>query len=212
MHYLKRFPYLVALLLGVATNGAAQLKPDSFPRSTCSRDSALSLIQRQIDLSKTIDRDPQRIPLLIRVADLSWPLDQDKARATFSDAFEIATRLFKEKGAPDSKDGGLIVAGIDYRYTVITAIAKRDSAWARKLSQQILKEDDDAAAAKADVEAEKEKGRRDPGAAQTSADLMKIALGVLDTNQDTSVTFARSTLQYPATFYTSSFLFRLSET
>src|ERR1700740_1182615 len=67
------------------------------PQSSCSRDTALSIIQRQIDLGKTIDRDAQRITLTLRAADLMWPADQPKARATFTDAFDVAARLFKEK-------------------------------------------------------------------------------------------------------------------
>ena len=210
MDCLKQILWL-ALLIPITAAAQVQEKPDSAPRSSCSRENALNIIQRQVDLSKTIDSDARRITLLIRVAELSWPHEPDKARAAFSDAFEIATRLFKEKGAPDTNDGRMLVAGVDYRYTVITAIAKRDSEWARKLSQQILKEETDAATAKADVQAEKEKAERNPGAIQTSEDLMKIALGVLDSNQDTSLKFARTTLQYPATMYTALFLFKMSE-
>src|SRR5437764_9946424 len=111
------------------------------PPSSCSRDNALSIIQRQIDLSKTIDQDERRITVLLKAADLTWPLEQDKARATFTDAFDIATRQFKEKGEKDSSDGRSKMQGTDYRYTVITGIAKRDSAWARRLTKQILDEE-----------------------------------------------------------------------
>jgi len=209
MNYLKQL--ILILLLSIVT--AAQEKPDTvIPRSSCSRDNALNIIQRQIDLSKTIDSDAKRIVLLIRIADLSWPHEQHRARATFGDAFDIAVRLFKEKGAPDTKDGRLWVQGIDYRYTVITAIAKRDADWARKLSQQILKEEADAAAAKIEDQAAKEKAEGNPAGAQTSEQLMGIALGVLDANQETAVKFARSTLQYPATLYTSLFLYKLGGT
>ena len=103
MRYLKRFSSLALVIIWLSVIGAAQDKSESTtPRSSCSRDSALTIIQRQVDLSKTIDNDAQRISLLVRAADLSWTHAQDTARATFADAFEIASRLFKEKGAPDT--------------------------------------------------------------------------------------------------------------
>jgi hypothetical protein len=207
---------VAVLLLAIVVLGhsaSAQKKEQLInPQSSCSRDTALSIIQRQIDLSKTIDSEAQRITLTLRAADLMWPADQPKARATFTDAFDVAARLFKEKGAPDTREGRMAVQGIDYRYTVITAIARRDSAWARRLSRQILDEEAAAEAAKIEDQAAKEKAESNPQATRTSEQLMGIALGVLASDQDTAVKFARSTLQYPATLYTSMFLFKLSET
>src|SRR5689334_1759390 len=125
-----KWPILLLAVLTLVPNARAQNKePAINPQSSCSRESALSIIQRQIDLGKTIDSDAKRITLTLRAADVMWPVEQEKARATFRDAFDVATRLFKEKGAPDSNDGRMRVQGIDYRYTVISAIAKRDSAW-----------------------------------------------------------------------------------
>jgi hypothetical protein len=104
MRYLKGFPSLALATVLFSVIGAAQDKSESTtPRSSCSRDSALTIIQRQVDLSKTIDSDAQRIALLIRAADLSWPLEQDAARAIFTDAFDIASRLFKEKTHNNAK-------------------------------------------------------------------------------------------------------------
>ncbi len=198
----------IFMLVAPVPGARAQSKEPSInPQSSCSRDSALSIIQRQIDLGKTIDSDAKRITLILSAADLMWPLEQEKARATFRDAFEVATRLFKEKGAPDSRDGRLIVSGIDYRYRVISAIAKRDSGWARKLTQQILDEQAETSVAKGD-EAAKAKSESDPQKTQTSSSLMGIALGLLSTDQDAAMKFARSTLQYPATISTSSFFFK----
>ena len=207
-----RWPICFLAILTLVPNARPQNKETAInPQSSCSRDSALGIIQRQIDLGKTIDGDAKRITLTLRAADLMWPADQGKARATFRDAFEVATRLFKEKGAPDSRDGRLIVGGIDYRYTAITAIARRDSAWSEQLMKQMLAEQTDAATAKAAEEAAKEKAETNPEATQTSASLMGIALGLVSSDQQTAVKFARSTLQYPATMFTSSFLFKLWE-
>src|SRR5947208_12011449 len=172
------------------------------PPSSCSRDNALSIIQRQIDLSKTIDQDERRITVLLKTADLTWPLEQDKARATFTDAFDIATRQFKEKGEKDSSEGRMKVQGTDYRYTVITAIAKRDSAWARKLTKQILDEEAENA----------DKTQKDSAqAARTAEKLLSAAISIIGSNQTAALEFARSSLRYPATFYLPFFFFKMWE-
>jgi hypothetical protein len=182
----------------------AQEKPQpvATPASTCSRDSALEIVQRQIDLSKTIDNDVKRIAVLLRAADTTWPFEPDKARATFSEAFEIAVRNLKEKGDKDSNDGRLRIRGIDYRYRVITAIAKRDSAWARKLSKQILDEEAQEAA---------DKAKDSTQAARTGERLMSMATSLLDSDQTTALGFARNSLSYPAAIYLPAFLFKFSE-
>jgi hypothetical protein len=185
---------------------AAQDKPQpsATPASTCARDGALEIVQRQIDLSKTIDSDVQRIAVLLRAADINWPLDPDKARATFSDAFEVATRNFKEQGARDTNYGRALVQGIDYRYRVITAIAKRDSVWARKLSKQILDEEAQEAADQA--------AKNSDQVSHAGEKLLSVAMSLLASDQSTALIFARNSLGYPAGFSLPRFLFKLSET
>lgn len=184
---------------------SAQDKPQpvATPASTCSRDSALEIVARQVDLSKTIDNDVKRIDVLLRAGDTAWSFEQDKARASFADAFEIATRVFKEKGAPDTRDGRMGVQGIDYRYRVITAIAKRDSAWARKLSKQILDEEAQEAA---------DKAAKNSSYPHTGDKLLSMARSLLDSDQPTALGFARSSLSYPASITLPGFLFKTSET
>ena len=184
---------------------SAQEKPPAptTPASTCSRESALEIVRRQIDLSKTIDKDVQRINVLLKAADIIWPFEQEKARASFNDAFEIATRVFKYQGDKDTREGRMRVQGIDYRYRVITAIAKRDSAWARKLSQQILDEEAREAADRANKDPEQ--------AARTGDKLLSAAYTLAATDQATAVNFGRSALNYPAGLQLPFFLFKLSE-
>lgn len=184
---------------------SAQDKPQpvATPASTCSRESALEIVARQVDLSKTIDNDVKRIDVLLRAGDTAWSFEQDKARASFADAFEIATRVFKEKGAPDTRDGRMGVQGIDYRYRVITAIAKRDSAWARKLSKQILDEEAQEAA---------DKAAKNSSYPHTSDKLLSMARSLLDSDQTAALGFARSSLGYPASITLPGFLFKFSET
>ena len=186
-------------------NLTAQDKPQpvATPASTCSRDAALEIIQRQIDLSKTIDNDVKRITVILRAADLAWLPDQTKARATFAEAFEVATRNFKEKGDKDTNEGRLRVQGIDYRYRVITAIAKRDSAWARKLLKQIL---DEEAQEAADSPA-KDSSQIN----RTSEKILSLATSLVSSDQAAALALARNSLAYPAGIQLPFFLFKLSE-
>ncbi len=173
------------------------------PASSCSRDGALDIIQRQIDLSKTIDDDAKRLSVIVRAADLSWPYDQSKARATFADAFEIATRIFKEKGDKDTKDGRSGVQGIDHRYRVINAIAKRDSVWARNLLKQILDEEAQEAADKTAKESSQ--------IARTGEKILGLATSLASSDQAAAVALARTSLSFPAGIQLPFFLFKLSE-
>jgi len=185
------------------SQAAAQDKSQpTTPASSCSRDSALTIIERQVDLTRTIDQDAKRVDLLLRVADLLWPLEQEKARGAFSEAFEVARRDFKATGAKDTSFGRSLVQGIDYRYRVITAIAKRDSGWAKKLSKQILDEQAQQAV---------DKAQKESGEAQTASNLLGIAMALVPSHQTTALEFARSSLQYPATLTLPFFFYRMWE-
>jgi hypothetical protein len=198
-----RYFFVLAGLLSVCTAAAAQGKtlPPASP-SSCSREGALEIIQQQIDLSKTFDDDVRRIAVLLRAADLIWPYQQDKARTAFTDAFDVASRNFKEKGDNDRQEGRLTVGVADQRYTVITAIAKRDPDWARKLSKRILDEDAKEAQEKASRDTTRD--------ARTESNLLVAAISLLSTDQTTAVGFARTSLTYPATIELPIFLFKFT--
>jgi hypothetical protein len=199
--------FLLALIAtgSYSANVAAQDKPQpaATPASTCSRDAALEIIQRQIDLSKTIDDDVKRLTVMLRAADLAWLYDQAKARATFADAFEVATRNFKEKGDKDTNEGRLRVQGIDYRYRVITAIAKRDSVWARRLLKQILDEETQEAADKAAKDSSQLN--------RTGEKILNLATSLTSSDQTAALALARNSLTYPAGIQLPFFLFKMSE-
>lgn len=190
--------FLVCVLL--CFPAAAQ--EESIGTSSCTRYNALTLIQQQIDLMKTFDDDARRVPVLIRAADLMWPYQQKKARTAFVEAFETAKRHFREKGDRPPRDGKLLIGLPDQRYTVISAIAKRDSGWARKLTDQLLKEQREDANGEAIKDAERD--------IRTAERLLTVAGSLVSTHEAVAVNFARSSLQYPATFYLSQFLYQLA--
>jgi hypothetical protein len=195
---------LGGLMLVVSAGAAAQEKAQApAPPSSCSRENALQIIQQQIDLTKTFDDDGRRIAVLLRASDLIWPYQQEKARAAFTDAFDVATRNFKAKGDKPFNEGRLVVQGPDQRYTVITAIAKRDPVWAGKLSKQILQEEADEA---------RDKATKDPRQdARTGEKLLGTAYSLLTSDQTTAISFAQSSLAYPATIQLPAFLYKLSD-
>jgi len=133
---------------------------------------------------------------------LLWPFQQPKSRAAFSEAFDLAVLNFKEKGdAPISGGKMMLIEMPDQRYTVITAIAKHDSAWAKKLTEKMLEEQQ--------KEAEEKPTRDTQRDIKTAERLLNMA-GSLLPDEAAALSFARNSLRYPATLSLSSFLYRLA--
>jgi hypothetical protein len=131
------------MMLAVGGGVTGQDKPQTpAPPSSCSRDNALEIIEQQIGATRTFDNAVQRITVLISAADLLWNFQQKKSRAAFTEAFDLAVQNFKDKGDEVIPGGKTMMISLpDPRYTVIEAIAKHDAAWAKKLTDQILKEE-----------------------------------------------------------------------
>ena len=210
MTTMRFIPKLIAcLVLGLLTGSHNEItfaqeksKLPPAPLSSCSRDSALALVHQQIDATRTFDNTVQRIAVLIRAADLLWGFQQDKARAAFTESFDLAVRNFKEKGDADSRDGKLRIGTPDQRYTVISAIAKHDNSWAKKLTDQMLKEEQQEA---------DEKPTKDPERdTRTAERLLAMAGSLLSSDEAAALNYGRYSLRYPATFYLSSFLYQLA--
>jgi hypothetical protein len=196
----------IAMLAGAGAHAQAQAQKKSEPTtpiSSCSRNGALEIIRQQIDATKTFDNTVQRIAVLIRAADLLWPYQQDKARAVFTESFELAKQNFKEAGDEPRREGTFSRVEVpDQRYTAINAIAKRDLAWARKLTDQMLKDQQREAEEKATKDATQE--------ARTAEKLLTIASSLLSSDQSAALGFAANSLRYPATWFLPVFLYRLA--
>src|SRR5258705_4743029 len=171
--------------------------------SLCTPQNATDIVGQQVESSKTFENSIQRIAVLIRAADLLWPYQQEKARTVFSEGFELAILNYKEKGEQTAREGRMPVSVADQRYLVIAAIARRDSAWARKLSYRLSQEEASEA---------NQTGAKDPRQDTKNAEkLMNVAYSLLPANPDSALTFARSSLRYPGTIYLAGFLYKLSE-
>jgi len=194
----------LCLVATLHASSFAQEKKAPNAASSCNRESALAILEEQIAATKTFDDQVERVAVLIRAADLLWSYQQQKARAVFGEAFELANRNYKEKGDEPIHEGiGLAIVVPDQRYTVIGAIAKRDLAWAQKLTDETLRDQQSEAQEKTTKNARQED--------RTAEKLLGIASSLAASDQAAALSFARSSLRYPATLHLPLFLYRLSE-
>lgn len=187
----------------IAAQVSAQSKPTGAEKSPlCTRDNALEMIKQQGDVTKTFNDTVRRIAALIRAADLLWPYQQGKARAVFTEALELAIQDAKDNEQKAPRSVILRLQTPDYRYVVVRAIAKRDSAWAKELTRQMLKPAGDS----------------EPSSARSSFENVLAAERLLDsanklipTDLNAALELARVSLNYPAGFMLTHFLYRLAE-
>jgi len=185
----------------------AQAKPAGIGASSlCKGNDAIELIRQQIDVTRTFDSAVRRIPILIRAADLLWPFQPDKARAAFTEAFEVAGQNEKEKSEQSKGRPRALILSMqtsDQRYVVIRAVAKRDSAWAKKLTEQMLKLERESA---------KQASTKDSfNDVLTAQRLLDSAMQLISTDVNSAVDLARTSLNYPASFMMTHFLYKLAE-
>src|ERR1051325_6833994 len=201
---MTRLPLLTFLLICLAAPLNAQKKPIS---SLCTRDNALDTAKQQILITRTFDNPVHRITVLLRAADLLWPYDQEKSLAAFMEAFDLAVQNFKEKGdqveRTSSSQFAARITIPDQRLTVIGALAKRDPARARKLSEQMLRDD---ASDAADKPAANDESKR-----RTAEKLLTMAYNLAATDPPAAANFARQSFRYPATLQLPTFLYQLAK-
>lgn len=171
--------------------------------SECGRASGLEMLRQQIAASKLIDDTSQRISVMLRAADLIWVWDEDTSRSSFKAALDIANDDYQQKSERQRQSPTLASSVVDMRHKVIAAIAKRDLDWGRKLSDQILKEQEDRAANEATDKSEQ--------SAATAERLLSVAFSLLPSDEARAIVFATTSLRYPATSYLPAFLYKLSE-
>jgi len=195
---------LLLCLIVLATPVHAQKKTVS---SLCTPDNALDTTKQQILITRTFDNPVHRITVLLRAADLLWPHDQEKSLAAFMEAFDLAVQIFKEKGDETQRTSSSQFAAVitvpDQRFTVLQAFAKRDPARARKLSEQMLRDD---ASEAADKPATDDQSKR-----RTGEKLLTMAYFLASSDPPTAVNFARQSFRYPATLQLPLFMYQLAK-
>lgn len=191
--------YITALALSQTVLSQPKVKS-----SLCNHDSAVELVRQQMDATKTFDDPSQRIGVLIRSADLLWSYRQQKARAAFAEALELATSNFKNQVDNSKRESQTFsVPTPDQRYVVISAIARRDPGWATALTEQLLKEES--------KRAEEATAKSSQGDLATAAKLLDAAHSLLPANVSAATQFARRSLSYPAGLGLPIFLYKLGE-
>jgi tetratricopeptide (TPR) repeat protein len=204
MYKLTGLPMALAVITLSTATIAAQKKSEPPISQLCTRSSALDMIQQQNAMAKTMDNPVQRIAVMLRAADMSWPYQREKARATFIEAFDLASQYFKEAGDADRRDSQFHVTRVpDQRFKVITAYAKRDSAAARKLSEQVLDEQTREATDKPATDAS--------GSRKNAEKLLLVAESLVATDQPSAVSFARASLRHAAPIHLPGFLYALAK-
>jgi hypothetical protein len=199
--------FTIALALSFITlsqpsNAQTNQQAENAPAAICDQQRALLLVKQQVDESKTLDQPVARITVLIRAADLLWPYERERARAVFTEAFDLATQHFRQRGDETVLEKSLHVQLPDQRFRVLTAIARRDADWAKRLAQTAAEE------SVRDTEKTAQPATKNRNIGEK---LIGTALSLLEVDRQTAINFARSSLRYPAASTLPIFLFNLAE-
>lgn len=165
------------LVVFLTSRLAAQDAAPPADEGVCNDEFAKFLVDQQVSESRLVAETDKRVRILTKSADFLWKFEQPRAREYFTEAYKVATDRFKEKGFERTEygRGNIYVQHPDYRFEVLRAIARHDGAWARKLTDQLLKE----------MEADAE-NRKDPDKGQEINSLMSLALENVKTNPQLS--------------------------
>ena len=121
---------LLALTIGV-TLVVAQVPQRTTPRKDAlKQETALQTLLYLKSSALGIDDAPDRIRVLVEVADALWLVDREQAREAFKQSFELATEVDKGKSPGGSRPVRKL------QQSVITRIASRDPQLALSLSRR----------------------------------------------------------------------------
>jgi hypothetical protein len=202
MHKFRQITCVLLLAVSMIQASAQSKRAVTGKSPLCTHDNALEMIKQQVALTKTFNNSIRRITVLIQAADLLWPHQQDKARAAFTEAFELATETEKENDPKGPRSIILRLQVPDQRYIVIRAVAKRDSVWAKELTRQLLKRDIDDRTALSTRDSFND--------LLTAERLLNTAREMIATDLNGALDLARASLKYPAGFMLTHFLYQLA--
>jgi hypothetical protein len=210
---------LLALTLVLPSSAAQKQKTapadksapaDERPAPACDVERPLQLVREQLSEAKAFASGAKRVAVMARAADLLWPFDEAQARAVFAEAFEVASSHYREHGQEvsvrKSSRGDATMPGVTYmvpdpRVVVIRAVARRDPAWAQKLSARTAEETRRRATA---VEKSGKWG-------DTPAEkLITLARSLEMDDLGLSLSVARESLRHPASRFLSQFIYNVA--
>ena len=155
----------------------------------CNVEFAQFLVDQQVSESRNVEQTDKRLRILVRAARFVWPFDEPVAREYFIEAFKFANDRFREKAFEKKQSSGFVTMDADYRFEVIRAIAQKDSVWARKLIDQVLKE----------YEHEKDRGPLDRN--REIGELLRVAEESVKTHPEFSRALFRRAMQHPLDYH-----------
>ena len=199
-HHSRALVSICSLTILLAAAHVVAQSPLQSSGSICRKNEAVDTIRQQILVSKTLDDPLQRIALLIRAADLLWALDNERARAAFTEAFDVATDHEQTNLAKPVKT--VLLFNPDQRYVVIRAVAKRQPDWAKALTKKALQQDKQVS-----EQIELLDPRR---AVITGKRLLESAIKLLPVDGNIAMDLAVMSLSYPANTELTRFLYALA--
>lgn len=190
-----RFQHLLFLALislffpAIATQAQQQTQ-----KQVCDEERAVLLAEKQVEEISMLDQPQKQIAVMVRAADVLWYAQPSAARKIFKDAFDLAEKVFKEKGDETKSDGGLIVHIPDQRFVVMRAIAKRDGLWAKQLAVRVAEE----TRKQAEQAASEAKAQpRETYVESVQSKILNLAITTATVDKATSASLIRSTFAYP---------------
>src|SRR2546423_4673320 len=197
---------LVLAPVGVcAQTGAARTK-ETGPKVFCDPSRAAALVREQLSEAKSLDSAARRISVMTRAADLLWTRERQSARDIFTEAYDLAVKDFRQQEKGPKPENGVMVPKVDQRFAVMSAVARRDPAWARSLAESVAEEKRREAEKGADGAGD-ERGR--VGVAENT---LGLAQSLLPVDRGAALALARGSFRYPASYALMFFLFKLAET
>ncbi|HEX7315984.1 MAG TPA: hypothetical protein VF297_18875 [Pyrinomonadaceae bacterium] len=206
---------LLALALALQSAAAQARKTtapaEERPAPVCDVERSLQLVRAQLSEAKAFANGAKRVSVMARAADLLWLFDEAQARAVFAEAFEVASSHYREHGQEytvrkasreDATLPGLRYMVPDPRVVVIRAVARRDQAWALKLSTRAAEETRQRAS-----EAASKSGRDSDNTAES---LLTVARALQPTDPGLALSVARESLRHPASRFLSSFIYEVA--
>jgi hypothetical protein len=178
----------------------------------CDQDRAIDLAEKQVESAAALEKSEKAIAVMVKGADLLWRYKEKKARAILTDAYAKAQRDYEAKGDQTRMDRGLAIPLPDQRFVVLSAIAKHDETWAKKLIDALPEYSDSSAGQNT------AKDGASPGATKkelkrsSPADrIISLAMGLDPINHEGAMALVRSTFRYHVPYNFAAYLFKVSE-
>lgn len=179
------------------------------PKVFCDPARAVSLVETQLSEAKMFADASRRLSVMTKAADLLWPHERESAREIFQQAYDLAAKDFREHENDPEPRGSMTPPRPDQRFIVMTAIGRRDAAWARRLAAAVAEEKRREAEQSTNATSETNSGGWKPGLAENT---LGLAESMIKTDREASIALARSTFRQPASFFLVIYLYSLAAT